>query len=74
MVYLIPMATIKRLLKMHNCTVLIIPKPLALQCGLEPGDYVDVFASEMGGSLCVTKIQLPEKPDEPHPGNRPKPH
>lgn len=71
MIYLIPMSNVRRLLKVHNSLALVIPKPVCRTLDLHAGDYVEIEGGNLPRAGWFRKVILPEKPDEPHPGNRP---
>lgn len=68
-VYLTLKMWIKRLLKMHGCTVLVIPKPICRTLQLRPGDYVQTDLSATQAGAYFVKLNPQEKPDVTDPRN-----
>jgi antitoxin component of MazEF toxin-antitoxin module len=73
MIYLYFMATIKRLLSQHGCTVMIIPKPVCRTLDLHPGDYIEIEAGNLPHAGWFRKLDLQENPDGKSPGPRAQP-
>lgn len=71
--YLFLKMWIKRLLKMHGCTILIVPKPICRALALHPGDYVQIEHRPNAQVAGFYKLPLQEKPDVTDPRNPARP-